>query len=1582
MPLRFVLSSFLTKSSGLRALFGLPAVFARTACIGLFFGCIAGAQALPAGWTAADVGSPGASGESSYAAGSWTVSGGGADIWGSSDSFHFASREINGDVSIVVRLDSMESPGSYAKSGIMLRSGLRADAAYAFVFATSSYIGFDCRQSTGASSYNVGTVSGTVPRWLKLTRVGRRYTGYYSDDGVDWTMLGSPQELVLPVAARAGLAVDANDAGTGTNTSVFSELSVSALTTSRVNIAKYQSMSADSESAGYGASRAVDGYVRNSSAWKSGSGSGHWLMVSLSRAMALGSIQLYLGEDDQDPISDFWVQYYDGANWTVIPGANFTGNTATVLNIVLPTAVTATNVMLVTSDSEATVREIALYPPNGGDGYPLGADVVLNAAYKKTADASAWDAPYYPIRAVDGYVSDTEGWQSLSGDQQSLEVDLWESQRIGSVHLYSDTSNDIAIPDFTLAYWDAATETWVNIPGGSVSNNAEKALAVVFDTPVTTSKLRITPTPGYAQKVRELVVFPATAPGNDFPLWTSVTPGEPPSTQWNDLGDAFYNLFNRENAGTLAVDGTEVIEALPRSTEYEQQFQVLYNLDSDSFRIRNRDTGLCLEAEDAGTEPGTAVVAGEYNGQPHQLWRIVDAGDGYGYYVNVWNGLALTTDLGSPAAITLEEPTSLWQQHWELSYVIHYPKKGAGDYGWDWDKMNINWSYNWGLDPYGSLPETVAFSPQQWGSADIAGLRTRYTTWHTDARSRYLLGFNEPDFPYEDEEGNHVGGSDVAVAAAIEFWPQLEAADLPLVSPATAYAYNGWLADFYTDAAAHGLRVDYTGVHWYGPPDADGLFGYLSGIYSTWGKPVILSEFNTIDWDGSTTWSEEDNYRFYAEFLWMAESFDWLKRYGVFALYVDPPENPWDQTAPMGALFTVDREYTATGDLYAGWDGDRTIRKTSPYLLHNKGASMHLGHNGTTVAIDTIRNSASDMQWILVPSADNPYIVYIVSITDGRRLRVNGSSLDLAPPTTTGSTVQWTYTADDSGYGYFYLDNLGAGQRLKLNRTNDASGAPTGIWLSLEDSSSTDDNVKWRFIKPATPVAQENLSELFGDLWRSDDIGRPTQSGYAYFDAGTGVWIVGGGGADILGEVDQFHYVSQDFSGDGELIVQVESVQNTDTYSKAGLMFRNSTAVDAPYAHVFVGPGTVGFEFRTLAGGDTLAAAYVGQTAPKWLRLVRRGDSFTAFYGEDGENWSQLGSSQTIAMSTVARAGLSVTAHNNSHLIVNTSTFSHLSFLPTGWQSCDVGETGASGWVSGGDTFTLVAAGSDIWGTADSFRSVHQVLTGNGVIVARLTSVSDADPWAKAGLMIRQSLDSGSANAAILITPDNGVQFQSRSSAGSATTSQSASATAPKWLKLERVGESLSGYVSDDGASWSLVGTATVSLSSPFYVGLAGSSHDSTNADAASFTNVSLEMEGFVAYQHSYFNSAELLDTTISGITGDANQDGVLNLQAYAAGLSPWETATWSNGGQPTMHFEDGTYLALRYTRMKSVTDLDYTVKVGPDLSQWDSGPEHTTQVSVTSLDSDREAVVVRDNTPVDQAARRFMMLEIDYLAP
>jgi len=156
-------------------------------------------------------------------------------------------------------------------------------------------------------------------------------------------------------------------------------------------------------------------------------------------------------------------------------------------------------------------------------------------------------------------------------------------------------------------------------------------------------------------------------------------------------------------------------------------------------------------------------------------------------------------------------------------------------------------------------------------------------------------------------------------------------------------------------------------------------------------------------------------------------------------------------------------------------------------------------------------------------------------------------------------------------------------------------------------------------------------------------------------------------------------------------------------------------------------------------------------------------------------------------------------------------------------------------------------AGTDIWGTADEFRCGYKPLSGDGSIVARIDGLADTDVWAKAGVMIRESLDPGSTFAAVYLTGDSGVRYQARLTTDAEAVSDTDVATdeqialhEPVWIKIERAGNTFSGSYSTDGATWTAMSwnPQTIAMTNAVYIGLAVTSHVAGTLTSGQFANV------------------------------------------------------------------------------------------------------------------------------------------------
>jgi len=173
------------------------------------------------------------------------------------------------------------------------------------------------------------------------------------------------------------------------------------------------------------------------------------------------------------------------------------------------------------------------------------------------------------------------------------------------------------------------------------------------------------------------------------------------------------------------------------------------------------------------------------------------------------------------------------------------------------------------------------------------------------------------------------------------------------------------------------------------------------------------------------------------------------------------------------------------------------------------------------------------------------------------------------------------------------------------------------------------------------------------------------------------------------------------------------------------------------------------------------------------------------------------------------------------------------------WQQTDIGSPSPAGSAvdaGGGNSFSVAAGGSDIWGSSDQFHFVYQPFTGDGIVSARLTSLRDTNEWAKAGVMIRDSLDPGAPYVMMNLTGEHGVAVQVRNSLGASTTCTcNLGGSAPIWAKIVRNGSTFTFYYSYDNVNWYNFYSTTVSMGSTLDYGLAVTSHNSGTATIAQF---------------------------------------------------------------------------------------------------------------------------------------------------
>ncbi len=257
-----------------------------------------------------------------------------------------------------------------------------------------------------------------------------------------------------------------------------------------------------------------------------------------------------------------------------------------------------------------------------------------------------------------------------------------------------------------------------------------------------------------------------------------------------------------------------------------------------------------------------------------------------------------------------------------------------------------------------------------------------------------------------------------------------------------------------------------------------------------------------------------------------------------------------------------------------------------------------------------------------------------------------------------------------------------------------------------------------------------------------------------------------------------------------------------------------------------------------------------------WLKLERRGDIVTALYSGDGFGWAPLGST-TVPLGTSPRAGLIVSSLNPARLAQG--RVDNVRIQPC--FTTDIGRPGRGGTLTtSGSTYTLTANGNDFLhpgsNTSDAQFFAYREWSGDGTFTVRLDSLANSNTGrtnpageiASAGITLRESTAAGSRQVSLLANFANQLEFLSRNttSGGLAAVAGSGSPlsalgvnSAPRWLRLVRVGNVISASHSPDNNTWTSIGSTTVTLPAAIQIGMVTDSQVRFETATSVFSNVS-----------------------------------------------------------------------------------------------------------------------------------------------
>jgi regulation of enolase protein 1 (concanavalin A-like superfamily) len=365
-----------------------------------------------------------------------------------------------------------------------------------------------------------------------------------------------------------------------------------------------------------------------------------------------------------------------------------------------------------------------------------------------------------------------------------------------------------------------------------------------------------------------------------------------------------------------------------------------------------------------------------------------------------------------------------------------------------------------------------------------------------------------------------------------------------------------------------------------------------------------------------------------------------------------------------------------------------------------------------------------------------------------------------------------------------------------------------------------------------------------GVFTKSDDVGGPALKGAVEFDGKQ--YKVTGAGADIWGRSDQFHYLWREMTGNFTLTATAKFLSEGNAHRKAVLMLRKSLDADAPFVHLAIhGDGMPSLQFRTTKGDTVNTVDFPVEGPGTWkLRLQRQGGTITVWAAKDGAPMRELGHTN-YQTGTPMLAGLGVSSHNaEAKCTVEFSDVSFDSPLGTFTNSGDVGGPAIPGSVEyANGQYRITGAGANMWAKQDQFHYAWKQMTGNFTATATVRFLDEGNEHRKAGIVVRQSLDTDAAYAHTAIHGNGmpGLQWRNRKGEDTNTFDLPFDGPGTFQVRMVRNGVRIYMYVGKNGAPLKEIMHTEVTFQGPVLVGLAVCSHDPAKSETALFSDVSIE---------------------------------------------------------------------------------------------------------------------------------------------
>ena len=750
----------------------------------------------------------------------------------------------------------------------------------------------------------------------------------------------------------------------------------------------------------------------------------------------------------------------------------------------------------------------------------------------------------------------------------------------------------------------------------------------------------------------------------------------------------------------------------------------------------------------------------------------------------------------------------------------------------------------------------------------------------------------------------------------------------------TNFAFDGWHIDTVGQHTAYDAAGNLFTLDDYNPD-------FINKAKAALGKRMT---FNTVDAVGENQVAQSANVDVLYSELWAGNG-----NYVDFKTRVDNARS-YGSKAPV---FPAYMNYNKT----SGNFNDAGIRLADAAIFACGASHLEIGDDTQMLRTEYFPENTVKMSAAL-KSTLRVYYDFLVGyqnlLREGTVSANYGASITGVTTSTNGSAGSvWLISRKNLGNNLLQLINLLNNTSASWRDTNGTYAAP-----------STQTNLAVKMYYSGTIGA--------GKLWwASPDTNSGAATQLTFTNSSDG------GGSFVTFTVPSLQYwdmVWLELNGTISATAQVQA-ENYDSMAGIATETTGDTGggLDVGYIKNFTGDSYVAFNNIDFGTGATNLSARVASAVANGIVEFRLGSPTgtliaTVPVGNTG-GWQSW---QTVNASVSGAVGVQKVFAVFKNAEANLNWFTFPAPLPAPWVTTDIGAVGMAGTANySGGTFSVSGSGADIEGAADAFRSVYQSAGPNSEIRARIVGVPGTDPWAKAGLMFRDSLASNAVSVAVLLTASNGVAFQRRSSTGGGTTSTVISGVpVPRWVRLVRTGtNNFSGYYSTDGSNWTPIGTAiSLTMSNSALAGLAVTAHNNALLNTSTFDSVTLNQSPVLAAISNYSliagallaftNSATDPDVPVqtfafslinppSGATLNTNTGGFNWRPAIAQSPSTQNVSVVvSDSGVPTMSATQSFSIVVSRPAPPVLGSVSNTNGQFGFWVNGDAGPDYSIQVS------------------------------------